>query len=99
MKPSTTANLALILAIAGWLAYGYSTVRLMGEFSPAVPQAYVDAFRLNAMRVLYAGLFTLFVSLILSIRVLKTVPWRSKITLAIVLIPLTFLAYIYLRYG
>jgi hypothetical protein len=99
MKPSTTANLALILAVAGWLVYGYGSVRLMGEFSPAVPRAYVDAFRLNAMRVLYAGLFTLFVSLVLSICVFKIAPWRSKITLTIVLVPLTFLAFIYFRYG
>jgi hypothetical protein len=85
MKPSTTANLALILAIEGWLFYAYGTVRLMGEFFPEVPRAYVDAFKFTATCLLYTGLILLLVSLGLSIRVYKTAPWRSKVVLTLVL--------------
>jgi uncharacterized membrane protein YesL len=99
MKPSTLANLALFLAIAGWMIYAYATIQLMGEFSPAVPKEYVQAFKASAMRTLYTGIFTLLISLVLSIKVLKITPWRSAISLTILLLPLSFLAVIYFKYG
>jgi|GEM_PF-6281791 len=93
------ANLALMLAIAGWLLYAYTTVQLMGEFSPAVPQDYVAQFRSNMMLMLYTALAILLISTALSVKTLRQTPWRSAICLVIVLLPLSFLAYIYFVYG
>ncbi|MUV14622.1 hypothetical protein [Noviluteimonas gilva] len=66
MKQTTASNVALALALLAWPFCFYGALSQLGDFAPDTPRDVIDRHKLVSSIVLSTGLFSLFVSLVLS---------------------------------
>ncbi|HEV2622042.1 MAG TPA: hypothetical protein VGU65_08135 [Frateuria sp.] len=66
MKQTTAANLALVLVVAGWLLAFYGVMSQLGDPSPSVPRAQIEAARHLSLAVLGVGVVCILAALCLS---------------------------------
>lgn len=66
MKPAQAANAALVFVVLGWLLALYGSLSQMGDPSPSVARATLEAHRLAASGILLLGIVLLFAALWLS---------------------------------
>ncbi|MBT2144196.1 MULTISPECIES: hypothetical protein [unclassified Rhodanobacter] len=66
MKQTTAANLALILVVAGWLLAFFGVTSQLGDPSPSVPRAQIEAARHLSIAVLGVGVVCILIALCLS---------------------------------
>ena len=88
MKPTTAANLSLLLMAAGWLLLAYGRLSMMGDPSPGVPEAELIArYRISWILSL-TGFFSLISALWLSGFAFSAARWRACLAIVFFLLPL-----------
>jgi len=91
MKPSSVANIAIILAVTGWLPAYVAALMQWGDPAPWVPAEIVEAQRLRARSLAFIGLLMFFAGLWCSGYSFGQARWRASIAAALCLIPLAAL--------
>ena len=91
MKPSSTVNLAIVLAVLGWLLCVYGILSQMGDPSPSVPREVIATHQRTSNAVLFLGIFSLLSAIWLSGFAFLAAKWRACIALAVCILPLTVL--------
>ena len=87
MKHTSAANLALLLVVAGWLLAYYGVMSQLGDPSPSVPHAQIEASRHLSLAILFAGVVSILVALWLSGYSFSAAKVRASACVALVLLP------------
>ncbi|WP_139350331.1 hypothetical protein [Rhodanobacter sp. C03] len=87
MKKTSAANLALILVVAGWLLACYGVMSQLGDPSPSVPHAQIEAARHQSLAVLFIGVASILTALWLSGYSFSTAKVRASACAALVFLP------------
>ncbi|GAA0248759.1 hypothetical protein [Rhodanobacter caeni] len=87
MKQTAAANLALLLVLAGWLLAYYGVMSQLGDPSPSVPHAQIEAARRQSLAVLFIGVASLLTALWLSGYSFSGAKVRAITCVALVLLP------------
>ena len=86
--PSRLANLALALVVVGWLLLVWGVLRQLGDPSPMVPRAEIEATRKTSLLLMFAGVTALVSSIWLSGRSFERARVRAALALALFLAPM-----------
>lgn len=87
MSASRLANLALVLAITGWLLAFYGVMSQLGDPAPTVPHAVIESQRHVSLTVLLVGVMCLLGSLWLSGCSFVEARKRSLLAAALIAVP------------
>jgi hypothetical protein len=87
MSASRSANLALILAVIGWLLAFYGVMSQLGDPVPTVPRSVIESHRHVSLTVLLAGVMCLLSSLWLSGHSFMEARKRSLLAAALIAAP------------
>jgi hypothetical protein len=87
MKQTTAANLALLLVVAGWLLAYYGVMSQLGDPSPSVPHAQIEASRHQSLAVLFIGVASILAALWLSGYSFSATKVRASACAALILLP------------
>jgi hypothetical protein len=87
MKQTTAANLALLLVAAGWLLAYYGVMSQLGDPSPSVPHAQIEAARHLSLAILFVGVASILTALWLSGYSFSAAKVRAGACTALVLLP------------
>lgn len=87
MSAGRLANLALALAITGWLLAFYGVLSQLGDPSPAVSRSIIEGHRHASIAVLSLGFVSLLSSLWLSGATFAHAKKRSVLAAALVAVP------------
>lgn len=87
MRASRLANVALALAIAGWLLAFYGVMSQFGDPAPTVPRSVIEVQRHVSLTVLLVGVLCLLGSLWLAGRTFTEARRRSLLTAILIFLP------------
>jgi hypothetical protein len=87
MSASRLANLALILAVTGWLLAFYGVMSQLGDPAPTVPRSVIESHRHVSLTVLMVGVMFLLSSLWLSGRSFVGAKKRSLLAATLIAAP------------
>jgi len=87
MKQTTAANLALVLVVAGWLLAFYGVMSQLGDPSPSVPRAQIEAARHLSLTVLGVGVMFVLAALCLSGFSFTVAKVRASVCVALGFLP------------
>ena len=87
MSATRLANLALVLAVMGWLLAYYGVMSQLGDPAPTVPRMVIEGRRHVSLTVLLVGVIFLLSSLWLSGRSFTEARKRSLLAAAVIAIP------------
>jgi len=87
MKQTTAANLALLLVVAGWLLAYYGVMSQLGDPSPSVPHAQIEASRHLSLAMLFIGVASILAALWLSGYSFSAAKVRASACAALILLP------------
>lgn len=85
---SRSANLALALVALGWLLLVWGVLRQLGDPSPMVPRAEIEATRETSLLFMFAGITALVGSVWLSGRAFESARVRAALALAFFVAPM-----------
>ena len=83
-----SANLALALVLLGWLLLVWGVLRQLGDPSPMVPRADLEATREASLLFMFSGITALMGSVWLSGRSFEHARVRGSLTLVLFFVPL-----------
>ena len=87
MTSSRSANLALALAVTGWLIASLGFLSQGGDPPPTMPDSVIERHRDIAIAMLLVGLIFILTSMCLAGRSYAEAKVRSLLTMAVVIIP------------
>jgi len=87
MKQTSAANLAFLLVVAGWSLAFYGVMSQLGDPSPSVPHAQIEAARHLSLFVLCIGVVCVLAALWLSGYSFSATKVRASICAALILFP------------
>lgn len=87
MSAGRLANLALVLAITGWLLAFYGAMSQLGDPSPMVPRSVIEGQRHLSLSVLLLGIVSLLSALWLSGAAFGGARRRSVLVVALIVLP------------
>ncbi|GLQ88300.1 hypothetical protein [Dyella flagellata] len=87
MSAGRLANLALVLAVAGWLAAFCGTTAVLGDPAPTIPRSVIEAQRHLSTSVMLLGVLGILSSLWLSGRSFPEAKKRSILVIALIAVP------------
>jgi hypothetical protein len=88
VKQTTAANMAIVLVAVAWPLAFYGALSQLGDPSPSVPRAHIEAARHLSLAILFTGVLSLFGSLWLSGYAFFAARNRAIVAVAAVIIPL-----------
>ena len=80
-------NVALGLAVVGWLMIVWGGLSQLGDPSPTTPQRQLEAARDVSLSFMVAGVIVLIASAWLSGRSFQTARIRSSLTMGVIIVP------------
>lgn len=86
LTSSRWANLALALVLAGWLLLAWGVLRQLGDPSPLISRAELEAAREVSLLFMFSGVTALVGTVWLSGRFFELI--RAKVALLLVLLPM-----------
>ncbi|WP_426687215.1 hypothetical protein [Rhodanobacter ginsengiterrae] len=93
MKQTSAANLALLLVVVGWALAYYGVMSQLGDPSPSVPHAQIEAARHVSLVVLYIGVVSILAALWLSGYSFSAAKVRASVCVALILLPSVVVAW------
>ena len=87
MKPTSLANLAIALVVAGWLMGVYGVLSQLGDPAPWVPKSVLEAQRNLSVAFMVAGTLSVSGSLWLSGYCYVHARKRSMLVLGLIIVP------------
>lgn len=87
MRANRTANLALLLAVTGWLLAFYGAMSLLGDSAPTVPRSVIENHRHVSITVWLVGVICLVGSLWLAGCSFSGARKRSLLVVALIACP------------
>ncbi|HWG89056.1 MAG TPA: hypothetical protein VN679_14830 [Candidatus Acidoferrales bacterium] len=93
MKQTSAANLALLLVVVGWALAYYGVMSQLGDPSPSVPHAQIEATRHVSLVVLCIGVVSILAALWLSGYSFSAAKVRASACVALILLPSVVVAW------
>jgi hypothetical protein len=93
MKQTSAANLALLLVVVGWALTYYGAMSQLGDPSPSVPHAQIEAARHLSFVVLCIGVVSILASLWLSGYSFSAAKVRASACVALIMLPSVVVAW------
>lgn len=87
MSAGRLANLALVLAVAGWMLASYCVMSQLGDPVPTMSRSIIEGHRHVSTTILLLGVICLFSSLWLSGRAFPEAKKRSVLAVALITAP------------
>lgn len=87
MKQTTAANLGLVLAIAGWALAFYGAMSQLGDPSPSIAPARIEAGRYVSKTIMFIGVTAILSALWLSGYGFSLAKVRASLCTALVVLP------------
>lgn len=93
------ANLAIILALSGWLVYAFGSLLQMGDPSPMLTSAEIAKLHTPAKLISVVGILSILSSVWLSGFTFNSARKRSCVALMLAMLPSIIFIYVYIANG